>query len=386
VSRPVTLRDVARVAAVSPKTVSRVVNGDAHVTPGTRERVQQAIDELGFEPNLVARSLRVGRADAIGLVVESLADPFFARLTSAVEQAALERGLAVMISSVGHEPGRESVIVQSLLVRQVAGLIVAPTADSHAYLAAVQQRTPIVFVDRLPEDISGSDAVLVDDHAAAEAATGHLLDHGHRRVAFLGSELRNPTTRLRLAGYRRAITERGFTVDESLEALGSESAQEARGAAERLLAGPRPPTAIFSSNMRCSLGLVPLLHAVGRTDVAVVSFDDFAMADSLVPAVTVIDHDPEVIGRAAAERLFRRLAEPDAPAETVVVPVRLLQRGSGELPPPAGATGSRAATADEDDPGRRPDAPRQQDGQGARDATGRRGSVMTSPQNREDAP
>ena len=147
-SRPVTLRDVARVADVSPKTVSRVVNGDVHVTPSTRARVQQAIDDLGFEPNLVARSLRVGRADAIGLVVESLADPFFARLTSAVEQAALERGLAVMISSVGDLPEREAVVVRSLLVRQVAGLIVVPVAQTSAHLEESRQRTPIVFVDR----------------------------------------------------------------------------------------------------------------------------------------------------------------------------------------------------------------------------------------------
>jgi LacI family transcriptional regulator len=330
----VTLRDVAEIAAVSPKTVSRVVNGDAHVTPTTRARVQQAITDLGFQPNLVARSLRVGRADVIGLVVESLADPFFARLTSAVEQAAHERGLAVMVSSVGNRmPERESVIVESLLVRQVAGLIVAPMAQSHAYLTRARQRTPIVFVDRLPEGIS-SDAVLVDDLAAGEMATRHLLDHGHRRIAFLGSELRNPTTRLRLAGYRRALAERGVAEDESLVAVGAGTARQGREAAEQLLGGPQPPTAIFSSNMRCSLGLVPLLHSSGRLDVAVVSFDDFPMADSLVPAVTVIDHDPEVIGRAAAERLFRRLEDLDAPAETVVVPVRLVPRGSGELRPP----------------------------------------------------
>lgn len=330
----VTLRDVARVADVSPKTVSRVVNGDAHVTPSTRARVQQAVEDLGFQPNLVARSLRVGRADVLGLVVESLADPFFARLTSAIEHAAHERGMAVMVSSVGNRsPERESVIVESLLVRQVAGLIVAPMAQSHAYLASALRRTPIVFVDRLPEGLR-SDAVLVDDLAAGEAATRHLLDHGHRRVAFLGSELRNPTTRLRLAGYRRALAARGLTVDESLVAVGAGSATQAREAAQRVLAGPEPPTAIFSSNMRCSLGLVPLLHATGRTDVAVVSFDDFPMADSLVPAVTVLDHDPEVIGRAAAERLFARLEDLEAPAETVVVPVALVPRGSGELRPP----------------------------------------------------
>ncbi|GAB3350663.1 LacI family DNA-binding transcriptional regulator [Modestobacter lapidis] len=374
----VTLRDVARIAAVSAKTVSRVVNGDAHVTPSTRARVQQAIADLGFQPNLVARSLRVGRTDVVGLVVESLADPFFARLTSAVEQAAHERGLAVMVSSVGNRaPERESVIVESLLVRQVAGLIVAPMAQNSAYLAGAGRRTPIVFVDRLPEGIV-SDAVLVDDLAAGEMATRHLLDHGHRRIAFLGSELRNPTTRLRLAGYRRALAARGLPDDGSLVAVGAGSAREAGAAAEELLAGSRPPTAIFSSNMRCSLGLVPLLHGRGRTDVAVVSFDDFPMADSLVPAVTVIDHDPEVIGRAAAERLFRRLEDLDAPAQTVLVPFRLVPRGSGELPPPAGHVQTRHQAQD-----RRFEQDREQDmvhhaGEG-------RASTMTSPHAQEGA-
>ncbi|MCZ2860316.1 LacI family DNA-binding transcriptional regulator [Blastococcus sp. VKM Ac-2987] len=373
----VTLRDVAHLAAVSAKTVSRVVNGDAHVTPGTRARVQQAIADLGFQPNLVARSLRVGRTDVVGLVVESLADPFFARLTSAVEQAAHERGLAVMVSSVGNrEPEREPLIVESLLVRQVAGLIVAPMAQSHAYLAGAGRRTPIVFVDRLPEGIV-SDAVLVDDLAAGDMATRHLLDHGHRRVAFLGSELRNPTTRLRLAGYRRALAACGLPEDESLVAVGAGSAREARAAAERLLDGPRPPTAIFSSNMRCSLGLVPLLHGRGRTDVAVVSFDDFPMADSLVPAVTVIDHDPEVIGRAAAERLFHRLDDLDAPAETVTVPVRLVPRGSGELPPPGAGRPRR----------RDQDVVLAQDGSQdrAHNGAGGRASTMTSPHAQEGA-
>jgi LacI family transcriptional regulator len=376
VTSRVTLRDVARVAAVSPKTVSRVVNGDVHVTPSTRARVQQAISDLDFQPNLVARSLRVGRADVIGLVVESLADPFFACLTSAVEQAAHERGLAVMVSSVGHDSERESVIVQSLLVRQVAGLIVAPMAQSHAYLAETGQLTPVVFVDRLPEGIS-SDAVLVDDFAAGEAATRHLLDHGHRRIAFLGSELRNPTTRLRLAGYRQALAERGLPDDGSLVAVGAGSARQAREAAAQLLDGPQPPTAISSSNMCCSLGLVPLLHGRGRTDVAVVSFDDFPMADSLVPAVTVLDHDPEVIGRAAAERLFARLEDLDAPAETVVVPVGLVPRGSGELRPPGGgpAEGTDRHTRqqpdqhqrrDTDDHGTQRDRERGMDRHGAR--------------------
>ena len=198
-------------------------------------------------------------------------------------------------------------------------------------------------IDRLPEGIT-SDAVLVDDLAAGRLATHHLIAHGHRRIAFLGSELRNPTTRLRLAGYRRAIAEGGLAADDSLVAVGAGTAQQGREAAERLLAGPQPPTAIFSSNMRSSLGLVPLLHSSNRTDVAVISFDDFPMADSLVPAVTVIDHDPEVIGRAAAERLFRRLEDLDAPAETVVVPVRLVPRGSGELPPPLIATSTTTST------------------------------------------
>ena len=379
----VTLRDVALIAAVSPKTVSRVVNGDVHVTPSTRARVQQAITELGFQPNLVARSLRVGRADVIGLVVESLADPFFARLTSAVEQAAHERGLAVMVSSVGNrEPERESLVVESLLVRQVAGLIVAPMAQSHTYLAGAGQRTPIVFVDRLPEGIV-SDAVLVDDLAAGEMATGHLLDHGHRRVAFLGSELRNPTTRLRLAGYRSALAARGLAEDESLVAVGAGSARESRAAAERLMSGPRPPTAIFSSNMRCSLGLVPLLHALGRTDVAVVSFDDFPMADSLVPAVTVIDHDPDVIGRAAAERLFRRLEDLDAPAETVVVPVRLVPRGSGELRPPGADPAADLPQHGVLERDREQDRAGHGAGHGAR-PSGRRTSAMTSPHGQEE--
>jgi LacI family transcriptional regulator len=159
----------------------------------------------------------------------------------------------------------------------------------------------------------------------------HLIEHGHRRIAFLGDEPVLDTARLRLEGYRAALREGG--IDEEIVLTCLPDTDDAVRHTESVLDSEHPPTAIFSANTRCSLGAVPVLHRRGRLDVAFVGFGDLPMADSLSPGITVIDHSAEVIGRLAAERLMNRLEEPDAAAEEVVAAVHLIARGSGEVRP-----------------------------------------------------
>lgn len=330
-SRRVTLQDVALAAAVSITTVSRVINDGPNVRADVRDRVRSAVASLGYQPNAVARSLRRGHDATVGVVVDSLADIFFATFAHAIEQVAVQRGLAVTIASSGRDPERERGLVERFLQRQVSGLVLVPVAARPDYLEPLRRSTPIVFADRLV-DLPAIDAVVGDDHDGALRATRHLLDHGHRRIAFLGDSPLISTSRLRLDGYRAAMAEAGLPVPEDLVRTGCSEPPEAAAVVRELLAAAEPPSAVFSSNLRCTIGVVTTLHAESRTDVAVVGFGDFPLADVLSPAVTVVDQDPDRVGLLCVERLLSRIdGSTDAP-RTTVVGVQLIQRGSGELP------------------------------------------------------
>lgn len=326
----VTLQEVARTAAVSVSTVSRVVNGGPNVRDDVRVRVQETVERLGYRPNVMARSLRRGRDETIGVVVDSLADIFFATFADAVEQVAVARGYAVVIASSGRDPVRERTLVETFLQRQVAGLILVPVGSALPPAPLSSRALPVVLADRTV-DVPGVDAVVGDDHAGALAATRHLLTHGHRRIAFLGDDLGIRTSRDRLGGYAAALAEAGIDVDPTLVVTGCTDVADSERVSRELVAAAAP-TAVLSSNVRCTTGLVTALHRTGRTDVAVVGFGDFPLADALSPAVTVVDQDPARMGRLCAERIFARLDGTAVEATTTVVDVHLVIRGSGELP------------------------------------------------------
>ncbi|MGI8882304.1 MAG: LacI family DNA-binding transcriptional regulator [Jatrophihabitans sp.] len=328
-----TMRDVARVAGVSAKTVSRVFNDDPHVTQETRDRVRWAMERLNYVPNMLARSFRAGADATVGLAFPDIADPFFAAMTSSIEEDLVRREMAVVVTSLGHDPDRERGALETLLRRQISGLIVASISSDQAYLSAWQQRTPMVFVDRLPRRLS-TVSVVEDDLSGARQAVTHLARHGHSRIALTGVSTYVTTTRRRLEGYRAAVRENGLAEDASLVCLGSDSAGEVASEFVKRLSLPNPPTAVFSVSIPCTMALIHALQTVGRTDIALVGFGDFPMADALCPAVTVIDQDPAQLGRVAVDRLTQLIRAPsDKIRRKTVLPVRLIARGSGELPP-----------------------------------------------------
>jgi LacI family transcriptional regulator len=336
-----TMRDVARVAGVSAKTVSRVFNDDPHVTEETRERVRWAMQKLNYVPNMLARSFRTGADAAVGLAVPDIGDPFFAEMTSSIEVDLVGRGMAVVVTSLGRGADSERSALEALLRRQISGLIVACVSADQAYLAPWQERTPMVFVDRAPRGLSGV-YVIEDDLGGARQAVAHLASHGHRRVAFFGVSTPVTTTHRRLKGYRSAVAENGLDDSPDLVCIPAESADEAAAEMVKRLEAPDAPTAVFSSTILCTMSLVLALQRAGRTDVALVGFGDIPMAAALAPAVTVIDQDPAWLGRVAVERLVQRIEDPGAPLRRrTVLPVHLIPRGSGELPP------SRPYRADE---------------------------------------
>jgi LacI family transcriptional regulator len=333
-----TIKDVAELAGVAFKTVSRVLNDEPNVRPETRARVEDAIAKLNFQRNVAASSIRRldRRTASIGLVVEDVANPFAARLARTVEDAARERAHLVLVGSSDNREEREQDLVAQFLARRVDGLIVMPGAGSQAYLAQARRRgIPVVFVDRPGRDID-ADTVLSDNEGGTRAAVEHLGRAGHRRIAFLGDQLELYTAVTRLDGYRAGVRQLCGAVSDENVRTGLHTSERARAVAAELLALAAPPTALVCGNNLISIGVLHALQDLrARERVAMVGFDDVDLADLLAPGVTVVAQDVARLGRHAVDLLFERIADDASAAEQrqVVVPVTLIARGSGEIPP-----------------------------------------------------
>jgi len=331
-----TMRDVAALAGVGIKTVSRVFNDVPTVAPDLVERVREAADKLGYRPNLTAASLRRadGRTHTIGLLLEDVSNPYSSAVHRAVEDFAREQGVFVLASSLDDDPKREQELVRRLVDRRVDGVIVMPVGRDHRYVVTEQQSgTAFVFLDRLATPLV-ADAVVTDNVAGAREAVTHLLATGRRRIAYLGDELAIPTAEQRFLGYGQAMAAAGIGIDPALVVHGLRRPEQARQAIGELL--DQGPEALFTSQNLVTIGAIEALHSAGRQhEVALVGFDDVPMAAALEPGITVVAQDPAALGRAAARRLFDRMAGDTSPPAVQTIPTRLVVRGSGELPIPA---------------------------------------------------
>jgi LacI family transcriptional regulator len=321
------MKDVALKAGVSLKTVSRVINAEAGVNPATAARVAEAIGELGFERNDLARSLRHGHSSAtLGLVIEDVANPFYFAVVQAVEAAARERGFLLITASALEDAERERELVGALLRRRVDALLIVPAGPDHRYISTAART---VFLDRPPRGIE-ADTVLIDNLGGARLAVEHLIAHGHTRIACVSDAAELYTASERLKGYREAVRAAGLPEDPALVVSGNHDAAAAQASVEHLLGLPdkRRPTAIFAANNRNTVGA---LHAFaeGERPVALVGFDDFELADLL--GITVVRADAWRLGEQAAALAFARLDGDDRPPLEITVPTELVVRGSGEL-------------------------------------------------------
>jgi LacI family transcriptional regulator len=319
------MNDVARLAGVSIKTVSRVVNAEPGVHEDTAARVLAAIERLGFRRNVGALNLRRGSSTGtIGLVLEDVANPFYSGLTRAAEEVARRFGRQVLTGSSDEDAGRERELALEFCARRVDGLIIVPAGREHGYLVPeIAAGTPVVFVDRPPGDVL-ADTVLVDNVAAAAQAVTHLAAHGHQRIAFLGDAPAIFTATERLTGFREGCAKAGIPFDERLVAMGPHTRETVAEALRTFDA-----TAVVTGNNRVTVLALRVLAGAARRP-ALVGFDDFELADLLDPPVTVVSLDPAELGRAAAELLFARLDGDREPPRRIVLPARLIARGSGE--------------------------------------------------------
>jgi LacI family transcriptional regulator len=325
--------DVAALAGVGLKTVSRVVNAEPGVSPTLEEKVRRAIEQLNYRRDANASMLRRlgGKTQTIGLVLEDVSNPFSSALHRAIEDSARARHVLVFAGSCDEDPRRERELIGSFRDRRVDGIIVVPASQDHTYLYEEQRAgTALVFVDR-PAGHLDADTVASDNFAGAVEAVEHLVAHGHRRIAFLGDQLSISTAAQRLQGYLHALDQSAIGHDEELVRSG---VRDPERLVDELLALPDPPTALFTSQNLLTIGGIRALRSAGlERRIALIGFDDIALADVLDPAISVVAQDPQALGRSAAELLFRRLDGDTSPSVHQVLPVKLIARGSGEISP-----------------------------------------------------
>jgi DNA-binding LacI/PurR family transcriptional regulator len=327
------LRDVAEVAGVSVKTVSNVVNGYLHVTEATRTRVQQAIDQLNYRPNVAARQLRQGRSDVIALALPELDLPYFAELARSVIKCAEEKGWTVLIDQTDGLVEREQLVLDGIRGQLIDGLIFSPIALGAADLARRRDTTPLVLLGERVFD-GPVDHVAIDNVAAARAATAHLVALGRRRVAAIGAQPRptSQTAHLRLRGYQEALAEAGLRARPEL-VMEVDQYHRADGASamRRLLDLAEPPDAVFCFNDLLALGALRQAHERGirvPEDLAVVGWDDIEDGRYSIPTLTTISPDKHRIAAVAVDLLAARLGRASEPPYEVSAPFTLAVRES----------------------------------------------------------
>ncbi len=313
-----TMHDVARVAGVSIKTVSNVINDYPHVRADTRARVQKAIEELGYRPNLSARGLRSGRTGIIGLAVPALRENYFAELADAVIRAAEKRGLGVVVEQTSAERTRELRALSGGPLRFIDGLLFSPVALGQGDADVLAVDFPLVLLGERIFD-GPTDHVTMHNKSSAEAVVAHLVENGRRRIALIGADggdagpVGVSSASLRLEGYRRGLDAAGIAFDPILiRESGSWNRESGAAAAHRLISDGVDFDAVFALNDTLGLGVLRALGERGirvPDDVAVIGFDDIDEARFSVPSLSSVDTGRVEIADMAVALLVERIEE-----------------------------------------------------------------------------
>jgi LacI family transcriptional regulator len=329
-----TIHDVAENAGVSPTTVSRYLNNRIELPPTTSARIDAAILKLDYRPNILAKRLSTGKTDAIGLVTPEIREPFFAELASAVEDEADRHGYTIFMSSTRSDRSREIAAINRLHDRHVDGLIMMTnTVDDGTLAQLIGKRRNVVLID---EDIRGVNVprVFVENEAGAYAATKHLIQAGHRSIAYIGGPSGLFTVEERRTGYLSALRDAGLVIRDDLIRVGSFAPENAKQAVLDFMSGSNPPTAIFASSDYIVIGAFMGVRAAGLSipdDVSLVGFDDVPMTELLQPPLTSVRQPIEALGRQGFLALFA-LLNGETPRPITRLPVQLIVRGSVAAP------------------------------------------------------
>lgn len=326
---PATIVDVAHRAGVSIATVSRVIHDSPLVNTATRQRVEHAVSELNYAPNVVARGLVTRRTQAIGLVITSMADPFFPPIVQGVEETALDHGYSVLLCTSNNNPVRELSVVRLLRERRVDAIIIAASRVGGLYLSHLQEiKAPLVLINN---EQSGTYAYSVgtDDVAGGRLATEHLIALGHRTIGYVHGPLAKVSTQDRRRGYELALRAHGLAPDTGLTVVGDGQAEGGRLAMEDLLRRSPRPTAVVCFNDLTALGVLYAIRNAGLSvpqDISVIGYDDIALAAYAEPPLTTIAQQSHEMGGLAMRLVLDLLAGKQV--TSVTLPAQLIERQS----------------------------------------------------------
>jgi LacI family transcriptional regulator len=331
-----TMRDVAALADVSIKTVSRVINGEKYISDAISRRVNEAIQRLNYRHNLAASQLRAGvNSSAVGVILVDISNPFSAAVHRAVEDVFQGTGIAVFLASTDEEAEREKAAVHAFSKRRVDGFVIMPASHDQGYLRSeITAGTHVVIIDRPPAYLN-VDSVVSENRKGARTGVEHLIRHGHRRIGFIGDWPTVASSQLRLAGYEDALSHAGIERDGGIILQGFADSDTVQRATEELIANDPTVTALFvAQNALCQ----PVIRAVRaqnrRREMGIVGFDGFDGADLVEPGLTVIAQDPALIGRTAGTILLGRMNGENPEPRAQILETHLIVRGSGEIPGP----------------------------------------------------
>jgi LacI family transcriptional regulator len=331
----ITIREVAEKAGVSPTTVSHVVNNTRYVSDDVRARVMDAMRELNYRPNALARSLRRGETHTLGLILPDSANPFFAEIGRAIETAAFERGYSVILCNTENDIEKERMYTEVLENKQVDGMIFVASGDHRETLSQIAQKgLPLVVVDRDMGSLE-LDTVTTDNHHGGLIATQHLLSLGHRIIACITGPSNITPSAERVTGYRAALQQAGILVDESLVVRGDFHAPSGYEGAMQLFQRSPRPTAIFACNDMMAIGVIRAATQLGLRipeDVSIASFDNIELASYTTPPLTSVAQPKQEIGQMAITLLLERMQNASLPPRRNILPTRLVIRESTRRP------------------------------------------------------
>lgn len=333
VYKTIGLNEVAEMAGVSIATVSRVMNKHPKVNADTRHRVQQAIKQLNYQPNRVAKRLRNRNASGnlLGVLIPDIQNPFYVEVLRGIEDVAYENQYALITCNFSQDESKEKMYLDILQSESIDGLIAAPTSEHDQKVTDLVKRgLPIVCVDRglLGVDV---DVVLVENRNGAFSAVDHLARSGYKRIAYISGLPQIPSSRQREEGYREALAVHHLPFVEELVKYGDSRHESGVRLCEELLNLPQPPDAIFTGNNLITLGALETIHKRGLQiprDIAIIGFDDMYWSISLNPPLTAVRQPAYEIGKRAAEQLILRINDPSRPTVSMVLKTQLMIRSS----------------------------------------------------------
>lgn len=310
----VTLKDIAKIAAVSEATASRSLNDNAMISLKTRQRIQAIAKELGYSKNAVALGLSTGSSRVIGLIVSQITNPFYAELAHGIGNTARRQGFGLILCNTDSDPEIEAYYAQFLWSQRVSGIILASSIPHEPIVEQIQQKLPMVLLSRMMNQPEYN-YVACDDVAGSRVVIDHFVKHGHRRIAYIGGPIEMSTSWLRFQGYRQALKSHGLPYRKSLCHFGTFESQTGQHFAKVLLRQKRPPTAVFAANDLIALGVMEAVANLGLSvpkNLALIGYDNIPAAALPQIQLTTVEQPLRAMGACAAKILIDEMNQPHA--------------------------------------------------------------------------